>query len=37
LRFPRLVKLRTDRSAEDINTVEDVRVLAVAQRGRGNV
>ncbi len=35
LRFPRLVKLRADRSAEDINTVEDVRALADAQRGRG--
>jgi len=35
LRFPRLCKLRSDRSAEDINTVEDVRVLAEAQRGRG--
>ncbi len=35
LRFPRLVKLRTDRSAEDINTVEDVAALAGNQRGRG--
>jgi len=35
LRFPRLCKLRIDRSAEDINTVEDVRALADAQRGRG--
>jgi DNA ligase-1 len=35
LRFPRLVKLRADRSAEDINTVEDVRALADTQRGRG--
>ena len=35
LRFPRLVKLRSDRSAEDINTVEDVKALAEAQRGRG--
>jgi DNA ligase-1 len=35
LRFPRLVKLRTDRSAEDINTVEDVAMLAGSQRGRG--
>jgi len=35
LRFPRLVKLRTDRSSEDINTVEDVAVLAGSQRGRG--
>ena len=35
LRFPRLVKLREDRSPEDINTVDDVRVLAESQRGRG--
>jgi DNA ligase-1 len=35
LRFPRLVKLRADRSPEDINTVEDVRALAEGQRGRG--
>lgn len=35
LRFPRLVKLRTDRAAEDINTVEDVVLLAENQRGRG--
>ena len=35
LRFPRLVKLRTDRSAEDINTVADVEALAGNQRGRG--
>ncbi len=35
LRFPRLMKLRSDRSAEDINTIEDVRALADAQRGRG--
>jgi len=35
LRFPRLIKLRTDRSSEDINTVDDVKVLAESQRGRG--
>lgn len=35
LRFPRLVKLRTDRSAEDINTIGDVEALAGSQRGRG--
>ncbi|MBW2970385.1 ATP-dependent DNA ligase [Candidatus Woesearchaeota archaeon] len=35
LRFPRLVKLREDRSPEDINTVDDVRLLATSQRGRG--
>ncbi|MEM3153953.1 MAG: ATP-dependent DNA ligase [Candidatus Woesearchaeota archaeon] len=35
LRFPRLVKLRDDRSAEDINTVEDVSALYEHQRGRG--
>ena len=35
LRFPRLVKLREDRASQDINTVDDVRSLAEAQRGRG--
>ncbi len=35
LRFPRLVKLRADRSAEDINTTDDVRELAEYQRNRG--
>jgi len=35
LRFPRLVKLRSDRSAEDINTTDDVRELAEYQRNRG--
>ena len=35
LRFPRLVKLRDDRASQDINTVDDVRSLAEAQRGRG--
>ncbi len=35
LRFPRLVRLRIERSAEDINTVDDVKALAEAQRGRG--
>ncbi len=35
LRFPRLVKLREDRSPEDINTVDDIRDLAGSQRGRG--
>ncbi len=34
LRFPRLVKLREDRVAQDSNTVDDVRVLAESQRGR---
>ncbi len=34
LRFPRLVKLREDRVAQDCNTVDDVRVLAESQRGR---
>ncbi len=37
LRFPRLCKLREDRLAEDINTVEDVKVLAESQRGRGEL
>ncbi len=37
LRFPRLVKLREDRLAEDINTVEDVKALAESQRGRGEL
>ncbi|VVB80870.1 DNA ligase [uncultured archaeon] len=35
LRFPRLVKLREDRSAEDINTVDDILELAGSQRNRG--
>ncbi len=34
LRFPRLFRLRVERSVDDINTVEDVRQLAEAQRGR---
>lgn len=37
LRFPRLVKLRSDRSSEDINTIEDVRQLSEGQRGRGEL
>lgn len=37
LRFPRLVKLRSDRSSEDINTVDDVIALADAQRNRGDL
>jgi DNA ligase-1 len=37
LRFPRLVKLRDDRSAQDINTVDDVKALAGSQRGRGDL
>ncbi|MCX6708357.1 MAG: ATP-dependent DNA ligase [Candidatus Woesearchaeota archaeon] len=37
LRFPRLVKLREDRSPEDINTVDDIRDLAESQRGRGEL
>ncbi len=37
LRFPRLVKLREDRSPEDINTVDDIRILAESQRGRGEL
>jgi DNA ligase-1 len=37
LRFPRLCKLRDDRLAEDINTVEDVKALAESQRGRGEL
>jgi len=35
LRFPRFIKLRDDRSAEDINTVDDVKLSAGSQRGRG--
>jgi len=37
LRFPRLVRLREERSAEDINTVDDIRDLAESQRGRGEL
>lgn len=36
LRFPRFVKLREDRSPEEISTVEDVRKLYDEQRGRNN-
>lgn len=35
LRFPRFVRLREDRSAEEISTVEDVRQLFDSQRSRG--
>ena len=35
LRFPRFVKLREDRSPEEISTVEDVKKLYDEQRGRG--
>jgi len=34
LRFPRLVKLREDRSSEDVNTVDDIKSLYASQRGR---
>jgi DNA ligase-1 len=34
LRFPRFVKLREDRSPEEISTVEDVKKLYDEQRGR---
>ncbi len=34
LRFPRFVKLREDRSPEEISTVEDVEKLYEGQRGR---
>jgi len=34
LRFPRFTKLREDRSAEEISTVEDVKKLYDEQRGR---
>ncbi|MEM4242744.1 MAG: ATP-dependent DNA ligase [Candidatus Woesearchaeota archaeon] len=35
LRFPRFVKLREDRSPEEISTLEDVKKLYEEQRGRG--
>jgi DNA ligase-1 len=35
LRFPRFVKLREDRSPEEISTTEDVQKLYEEQRGRG--
>jgi len=35
LRFPRFVKLREDRGAGDINTLEEVEMLYDMQRGRG--
>jgi len=34
LRFPRVVKLRSDRSTSDINTTSDVEALHASQRGR---
>lgn len=34
LRFPRLVKLREDRSSKEINTIEDVKKMYKDQRGR---
>jgi len=34
LRFPRLVKLREDRSPKEINTIEDVKKMYKDQRGR---
>jgi DNA ligase-1 len=34
LRFPRFVRLREDRSVEDISTIEDVERYYAAQRGR---
>ncbi len=34
LRFPRLVRLREDRSPDEINTIEDVREYYENQRGR---
>lgn len=34
LRFPRMVRLREDRAAGEVNTIDDVRRLAGAQRGR---
>lgn len=34
LRFPRFVRLREDRSADDVASLEEVRVMAGAQRGR---
>lgn len=37
LRFPRFVNLRVDRSAEDVSSLEEVRKLALAQRGRVKV
>ena len=34
LRFPRFIKLREDRRAEDVNTVFDIRKMYESQRGR---
>jgi DNA ligase-1 len=34
LRFPRFMRLRTDRSVEDVSTLEEVQKLYDAQRGR---
>ncbi len=34
LRFPRFIKLREDRSARDINTLEDIKAMYGSQRGR---
>ncbi|RJQ20579.1 ATP-dependent DNA ligase [Candidatus Woesearchaeota archaeon] len=34
LRFPRMVRLREDRAAGEVSTIDDVRRLAGAQRGR---
>jgi DNA ligase-1 len=36
LRFPRFVRLREDRSAQDISTIDDVEALYRAQRGRNS-
>ncbi|RMD57371.1 ATP-dependent DNA ligase [Candidatus Woesearchaeota archaeon] len=36
LRFPRFVRLRDDRSASDVSTIDDVRTLYSGQRGRGS-
>ncbi|MBW9221348.1 DNA ligase, partial [Methanothermococcus sp. SCGC AD-155-M21] len=34
LRFPRVVKIREDKSPEDINTLEDVKRIFHIQRGK---
>jgi len=35
LRFPRVVRIREDKSPEDINTLEDVKRIFHIQRGKG--
>jgi DNA ligase-1 len=35
LRFPRILRIRTDKLPSEINTVEDVQAIYVRQHGRG--